>query len=73
MHLKNQKPVLMHWQFVEEFERMSKAALMDLAWSMAVRLCGHEGDAAPVVRVLRGERDRVLLVRKQLKEIQEHA
>lgn len=69
MNLKNQKPVLMHWQFVEEFEHMSKAALMDLAWSMATRLSGQEGDAGPVVRTLREERDAVLRTRKSLKEI----
>lgn len=36
-------PVLIPEQHIREIERISKAALMDLAWDYAVRCAGEEG------------------------------
>lgn len=70
MNLKNQRPIFVPSQLCEEVERLSKAALMDIAWCMATRLSGQEEDPGLIMRELRKERDAVVLLRKQLKEIQ---
>jgi hypothetical protein len=68
MHLKNQPPVLVPTDFRAEVEGLSKAALMDIAWSYATRSAGHEGNLFFILLEFRRERDAVLAVRKQSKE-----
>jgi len=63
VHLKSQKPVLVPFQHWAEIEKLSKAALMDLAWSFATRCCGVEGDDSIVMSELRCEAESVLLAR----------
>ena len=36
MHTRNQRPFFVPAQYCAEIEKMSKAALMDLAWDFAV-------------------------------------
>lgn len=68
MHLKNQPPVLVpSWELIEEMEKMSKAALMDMAWSFATRISGQEEDPGMIMNEFRRERDAILAVRKSLK------
>jgi len=67
MHLKNQPPVLVPSTVRAEIEKLSKAALMDIAWSFATRCAGNEGDPGPIMAELRRERDVILAVRKQEK------
>lgn len=64
MHLKNQPPALVPEIVRGEVERLSKAALMDIAWSFATRCAGNEGDPGPIMAEFRRERDAVLAVRK---------
>jgi hypothetical protein len=70
MHLRNQRAVLVPSQLTFEIEQMSKAALMDIAWSMATRLSGQEEDPGEIMRVFRQEGEIVLRLRKHLREIQ---
>jgi len=44
MHLKNKPPVFVPAQFVGEFEKLSKAALMDIAWDYAMQMTGTSDD-----------------------------
>ena len=44
MHLKNQPPIFVPEQFRAEIEKLSKAALMDLAWDFATRCAGASSD-----------------------------
>lgn len=67
MHLKNQPPVLVHPVFRNELESLSKAALMDIAWSFATRCTGNEDSALDIMNELRREIDAVLTVRKNAK------
>jgi len=63
MHLKNKRPVLVPREHEFEIERLSKAALMDMAWSFAVRCCGEEGNHELAMTEFRRERDGVLAAR----------
>lgn len=65
MNLKNQPPILVPLRFREEIEGMSKAALMDLAWSFATRCSGQEEISEQIMDELCRERDAVLAFRKQ--------
>ena len=65
MHLRAQKPVLLPFQHWAEIEKLSKAALMDLAWSFATRCCGQycgreEDDDSDILSELRAEAEAVL-------------
>ena len=64
MHLRAQKPVLLPFQHWAEIEKLSKAALMDLAWSFATRCCSQEGDDSGILSELRAEAEAVLCARK---------
>ena len=65
MNLKNRRPVLVPETCWTEIEVLSKAALMDLAWSFATRASGQEEDPGLIMNELRRERDAVLAARKQ--------
>ena len=67
MHLKNHPPILVPEIVRDEIEKLSKAALMDIAWCFATRCAGHEGDPGLVMAEFRRERDVVLGYRKQWK------
>ena len=67
MNLKNQPPVLVDPAYRSEVEELSKAALMDIAWSFAVRCCGVEGLPRQAMEEFRRERDAILAVRKSVK------
>ncbi len=67
MNLKNQKPVLVPIVYWAELERVSKAALMDIVWSLAARCTGLRPGAPAIMDEFRRERDDVLAVREQMK------
>lgn len=67
MHLKNQRSVMVDAIYEDEIEKLSKAALMDIAWSFAVRCCGVEGMPRQAMEEFRRERDAVVAVRKSAK------
>lgn len=46
MNLKNHPPVFVPRVHCAEFEKMSKAALMDVVWDLAVRCAGSESPDA---------------------------
>jgi hypothetical protein len=62
MHVHAKPPILVPAEHCREIEKLSKAALMDLAWSFAVRCAGKE-QPAEVMAELRAERDAVLAAR----------
>ena len=62
MNLKNQPPVLVPAEFCDEIEKLSKAALMDLAWSFSIRCAGNE-NAADVMKAFRQERTAIMAAR----------
>lgn len=64
MHLKAQKPALVPFHYWTEIEKLSKAALMDVAWSFAIRCCGIESDDTAIMAELRCEAENVLNARK---------
>lgn len=49
MHIKNARPVFVPAPYCAEIEKLSKAALMDMAWDMAKQLTppGDDGREAP--------------------------
>lgn len=63
MNLQNQRPVFVPREHWDEFEKLSKAALMDLTWDLLTTLT--EGS---IVEEFRKRRDIVLLYRSQAKE-----
>jgi hypothetical protein len=64
MHLGNQRPVLVPESYWRELEALSKAALMDVVWSFAVRCCGQEDMPRRALDEFFKERDAVLAIRK---------
>jgi hypothetical protein len=67
MHLKAQRPIFVPAEYCDEIEKMSKAALMDLAWDFATRCC--DGVAVgDTMDEFRRSRDIVLTHRKQAAE-----
>jgi len=67
MNLKNQGPVLVPAEYRAEIEKLSKAALMDLAWDLATRCHGDEGDPQGVMIELRRTAEIVVTHRAQVK------
>lgn len=53
MNLKNQRPVFVPQEFFAEFDGLSKAALMDIAWDFAKQLseAPESDDAATAVEL----------------------
>jgi hypothetical protein len=69
MHLKNQPPVFVPHECRAEIEKLSKAALMDIAWDYALQLSGAgEFDADTIMSELRKRIDLIQTYRKQEKE-----
>lgn len=64
MNLKNQRPVIVPAHYSAEIEQLSKAALMDIAWSFAIRCSGQEESQTEIMREFRRERDTIVAVRK---------
>ncbi len=58
-------PELVPLVFWREIESLSKAALMDIAWSFATRCSGREDKPEEIMAELRRERDAVLAARGQ--------
>lgn len=67
MNLKAQRPIFVPEQFSTEIEQMSKAALMDLVWDLAVTAGAHDSEAG-TMKTLRERRDVILLHRAQAKK-----
>lgn len=66
MHLNAQKPVLVPEKYRDEIEKISKAALMDIAWDYAVQLSGGFPDEE-AMQEFRSRRETILIHRKQAK------
>ena len=64
MNIKNRGPVFVPSGYSSEIEKMSKAALMDLAWDFAQRCAGSD-DSAQIMRELRAAREIVETHRMQ--------
>lgn len=62
MNLKNKPPVFVPRCYAAEVEKMSKAALMDLVWDLAVALTGTEDEPA-VMKTVRERAEIVLRYR----------
>jgi hypothetical protein len=68
MNLKNQPPIFVAPSFVSEMEKLSKAALMDIAWDMAVRLARDDSlNAGAAIAEIRYTAKIILTHRKQAK------
>jgi hypothetical protein len=63
MNLKNKQPVLVPFCFRDEIEKLSKAALMDMAWDFAFQMSDEAPDAA--MSEFRRRREIVLTHREQ--------
>jgi len=66
MHLKNQSPVFVPFEFQSEIEGLSKAALMDIAWDFALEQSGNEAPAV-AMEIFRKRAAIVLMHRRQAK------
>jgi hypothetical protein len=55
MHLKNIPPALVPYKHTAELGRLSKAALMDMVWSLAAQLTECPDDERQVIYVIRRE------------------
>lgn len=55
MHMKNKGPVLIPLRHIAEVEKLSKAALMDVVWSLAARCSQSADDAESVMTEFRAE------------------
>lgn len=49
MHINAKRPVLVPEQYCAEIEKLSKAALMDIAWDLATRCSGGDDLAGPKI------------------------
>ena len=56
MNLKNRPPIFVPQQYRQEIEACSKAALMDVAWDLAVRCAGSVNDADAIGDLVDAER-----------------
>lgn len=54
LHLHARSPVRMPQRYWAEIEKLSKAALMDVAWDYAVSVVGEDQGDEPVMEHLRG-------------------
>ena len=52
MNLKNQPPVFVPPEYWAELERISKAALMDIAWDYARQMTGPDDPAAVMTSLM---------------------
>jgi hypothetical protein len=68
MNLKNQPPVLVPSQYWSELEKLSKAALMDIAWEQAARAHGMQDDLQGAMIELRASIECVLTTREKCSE-----
>jgi len=66
MHLKNQPPIFIPQEYWDEIEKLSKAALMDLAWDYASSTAASEANGE-IMTELRKRIEIVVLHRKQAK------
>ncbi len=64
MHLNAKLPVLMPPDYWKEFEKLSKAALLDLAWDYATR-CAGEPDTELILAELRQSAATIVRERSQ--------
>lgn len=64
MNLKNHPPMFVPPQFRREVEKLSKAALMDIAWDYAMRTVGEDGGPDKTMAELRETRDIIVGYRK---------
>lgn len=58
MHLRNKPPIFVPREYRAEIEKLSKAALMDLAWDFVAASDVGEGDEAIMARL----RERIEIV-----------
>ena len=67
MNLKNQPPVFVPLDHLSEFERLSKAALMDMVWDYALQIAGVDGGPSAIAAGMKEFRDRreIILVHRQ--------
>jgi len=65
MHLRAIPPVFLPYRFQPEIEKLSKAALMDLAWDYATR-CAEGDTHDAIMDELRKSAEIVTLHRKQI-------
>ncbi len=65
MKLGNKGPIFVPKQFFSEFDKLSKAALMDIAWDYAARCRGKELTDDGTMQEFRDTRDIILCHRKQ--------
>ncbi len=62
MHLRNKRPIFVPFEYQDELEKMSKAALMDLVWDLA---CGGKDTVDEVIADIRAHATIVLGYRKR--------
>ena len=68
MHLKNQPPMFVPFEYVEEVEKLSKAALMDMVWDYAEqRVCHGEGSQEETLEEFRERRNIIVGYRNKHK------
>ena len=60
----HQPPIFVPDQFRAEIEKLSKAALMDIAWNLAVQCSGEDCPRTTTIATFRTERDVTLGYRK---------
>lgn len=53
MNLGNRPPIFVPNEYRSEIEKMSKAAVMDLAWDFATTATGREDDPEAIMQTLR--------------------
>lgn len=58
------RPIFVPENLFAELDKLSKSALMDIAWNFATQISGQEGDSGLIMGAFRTERDLVLSVRK---------
>jgi hypothetical protein len=65
MHLKAKRPVLVPEFYFAELDKLSKAALMDIAWDLATRCSGGDDlDGPKVMQEFRDTAEIVMHYRK---------
>jgi hypothetical protein len=69
MHARAKPPVLVPDEYCTEIESLSKAALMDLVWSLAGQTVESSDDDPEVMRKIREERGIVESYRKSAKSL----
>jgi hypothetical protein len=69
MHLKNIPPALVPYKHTGELGKLSKAALMDMVWSLAAQLTECCDDERQVIHVIWREWQTVEQHRKEFKKL----